>query len=44
MDGNVVVRYDLDDKKAVSAIVPGAVVKVKAVASSDVDVDGYYEG
>ena len=44
VDGNVVVRYDLDDKKAVSAIVPGAVVKVKAVASSDVDVDGYYEG
>lgn len=42
VDGNVVIRYDNDDKKAVKAIVPGAVVKVKAVASSDVDIDGIY--
>ena len=44
VDGNVVVRYDLDDKNAVKKIVPGAVIKVKAVASSEVDIDGYYVG
>lgn len=44
VDGNVVIRYDLDDKNAVKAIVPGSVVKVKAVASSEVDIDGYFVG
>ena len=44
VDGNVVVRYDLDDKNAVKKIVPGAVIKVKAVASSEVDIDGFYVG
>lgn len=42
VDGNVVIRYDLDDKNAVKSIVPGKVVKVKAVAASDVDIDGFY--
>lgn len=40
VDGSFVVRYDLDDPKAVSAVVPGAMVKAKAVASSQVDIDG----
>ena len=44
VDGNIVIRYDLDDAAAVRAIVPGAMVKVKAVASSDLDVDGVYSG
>ena len=42
VDGNFVIRYDLDDADAVSAIVPGAMVKAKALASSEVDVDGVY--
>ncbi|MBO7638942.1 MAG: 30S ribosomal protein S12 methylthiotransferase RimO [Treponema sp.] len=42
VDGNFVIRYDLDDSSAVSAIVPGAMVKAKALASSEVDVDGVY--
>ncbi|MBB5219609.1 ribosomal protein S12 methylthiotransferase [Treponema rectale] len=44
IDGSVVIRYDLDDSKAVSEIVPGALVKVKVFASSQVDVDGEYCG
>ena len=44
VDGNIVVRYDLDDEKAVKAVVPGAMVKVKALASSAVDIDGEYLG
>jgi ribosomal protein S12 methylthiotransferase len=44
VDGNVVIRYDLDDKTAVRAIVPGAVVKVKAVAATEFDIDGTYCG
>ena len=44
VDGNVVIRYDLDDKDAVKNIVPGKVVKVKAVAASEVDIDGFYLG
>ncbi len=39
VDGNVVVRYDLDDAKAVQAVKPGAFVRAKAFASSDVDMD-----
>lgn len=42
VDGNVVIRYDLDDANAVSQIVPGNVVKVKAIASSELDIDGVY--
>lgn len=42
VDGNVVVRYDLDDKESVLKIVPGSVVKVKALSSSEVDIDGVY--
>ena len=44
VDGSFVIRYDRDDEDAVKAIVPGAVVKCKAVASSDVDIDGVYLG
>lgn len=39
VDGAFVVRYDRDDKKAVKAVVPGAVVKVRAVKVSGVDID-----
>lgn len=42
VDGNVVIRYDLDDKKAVEKIKCGNVVKVKAVASTEFDIDGEY--
>lgn len=42
VDGNVVVRYDLDDKNAVSKIIPGKVVDVKAVAASGVDIDSVF--
>lgn len=44
VDGNVVVRYDLDDASAVAAIVPGAVVRVRALSASEVDIDGVYAG
>lgn len=44
VDGNVVVRYDLDDADAVRNIVPGGMVKVHALASSAVDIDGEYIG
>lgn len=40
VDGSFVVRYDLDDSKAVEKIVPGQMVKARALASSQVDVDG----
>lgn len=42
VDGSFVVRYDLDNEKAVKKIIPGAVVKAKALAASDVDVDGEF--
>ena len=42
VDGNFVIRYDLDDAYAVKAIVPGARIKAKALASSEVDIDGVY--
>ncbi|MDY4902767.1 MAG: 30S ribosomal protein S12 methylthiotransferase RimO [Treponema sp.] len=44
VDGSFVIRYDLDDKEAVEAIKSGNVVKVKAIASSAVDIDGEYIG
>lgn len=37
VDGNIVIEYDADDKKA-AAIKPGAVVKVRAIAVSGVDI------
>ncbi len=44
VDGSFVIRYDLDDKKAVEAIQPGRVVLVHALTSSQVDMDGEYIG
>ncbi len=44
VDGNFVVRYDLDDENAVKNIQPGNFVKVRALASSAVDLDGEYIG
>ena len=38
VDGNVVIEYDADDKKAAAKIKPGAVVKVRAIAVSGVDI------
>ncbi|MBR5965657.1 MAG: 30S ribosomal protein S12 methylthiotransferase RimO [Treponema sp.] len=37
VDGNVVIQFDANDKKA-AAIKPGAVVKVRAIAVSGVDI------
>ena len=37
-------RFDSDDENAVNAVVPGAVVKVQAQSSSDVDISGDYVG
>ena len=42
VDGSVVIRYELDDKSAVSAVVPGAVVSVKILASTGVDLDSAF--
>lgn len=42
VDGSVVVRFDSDDENAVNAVVPGAVIKVQAQSSSDVDISGDY--
>ena len=42
VDGSVVIRYDLDDKKAVEAMAPGAVVTVKVLASTGVDLDSRF--
>lgn len=39
VDGAFVVRYDKDDKKAVKAVCPGNLVKVKAVRVSGIDID-----
>lgn len=44
VDGSFVIRYDLEDKKAVEAIVPGAIVKVHAITATQVDLDGEYIG
>ena len=37
VDGNIVIEYDADDKKA-AAIKPGAVVRVRSIAVSGVDI------
>lgn len=42
VDGSVVIRYDFEDKTAVSGIVPGAVVTVKVLASTGVDLDSRF--
>ena len=42
VDGSVVIRFDLDDAQANSAIVPGAVVTVKILASTGVDLDSRF--
>ena len=39
VDGSVVIRYDLDDSAAVKNLLPGAVVSVKVLASTGVDLD-----
>lgn len=42
VDGSVVIRYDLDDKSAVSALKPGSVALVKVLASTGVDLDSRF--
>ena len=42
VDGSVVIRYDLDDKAALEAVVPGSVVRVKVIASTGVDLDASF--
>ena len=42
VDGTCVVRYDLDDAKAVQAVKPGNVVSVKVLAANGVDLDTMY--
>jgi ribosomal protein S12 methylthiotransferase len=42
VDGSVVIRYDLDDKKAVESIIPGGVVTVKVLANTGVDLDSRF--
>ncbi len=44
VDGAFVIRYDRDDKDALSKIQVGNLVKVHALASSQVDMDGEYLG
>ena len=44
VDGNIVIRYELDDKRAVNSIVPGKFVRVKALSVSGVDIDGIFVG
>ncbi len=42
VDGSVVIRYELDDKEALDAIEPGAVVTVKVLANTGVDLDARF--
>ncbi len=44
VDGSVVIQYDLDDKNAVSQIVPGEMIKVRALSSSEFDIYGEWIG
>ena len=39
VDGTCVIRYDLDDEKAVEAVRVGKVVTVKVLAANGVDLD-----
>ena len=43
VDGSVVISYDLDDEEAVRQVVPGAVVRVRAAASSEFDISAEWE-
>ena len=42
VDGSVVIRYDLEDKAAVKALLPGNLVTVKIIASTGVDLDSVF--
>ncbi len=42
VDGSVVIRYEIDDKNALEAIQPGAVVTVKVLANTGVDLDARF--
>lgn len=42
VDGCVVIRYDIDDKKQCKSIKPGNVVKVKILACTGIDLDSRY--
>ena len=42
VDGSVVIRYDLEDKAAVKALLPGGLVTVKIIASTGVDLDSVF--
>lgn len=42
VDGSVVIRYNLDDAAAVKSVIPGAVVSVKVLASTGVDLDSRF--
>lgn len=39
VDGSCVIRYDLDDEQAVSAVQSGKTILVEVIGSSDVDLD-----
>ena len=39
VDGNIVVRYELDEPKQCEQVAPGKVIKVKVLASTGVDLD-----
>ena len=42
VDGSVVIRYDLDDKEALTSLKAGSVVTVKVLASTGVDLDSRF--
>lgn len=42
VDGACVIRYELDDENAVSAVQSGKVISVKVIGSSDVDIDSVF--
>ncbi len=42
VDGSVVIRYDLDDSKALESVIPGGVVTVKVLANTGVDLDARF--
>ncbi|QTQ15189.1 30S ribosomal protein S12 methylthiotransferase RimO [Treponema parvum] len=42
VDGSVVIRYDRNDSSALKALKPGRLVRVRAVAAGDVDLDAVF--
>ncbi len=40
VDGNFVIQYDASDANIVKKIVPGAVIKAKAISSTEIDIEG----